>query len=73
MFDRILAYLQASRENRRLAAEFASMTHRDFVDIGISSADVPNILEENFQRLFRQAVAARMAARGNRLGQRRVA
>jgi len=73
MFDRLFAYLQASRENRRLAAEFAGMTHRDFVDIGISSADVPNILEENFRRLFDEAFAARTAARGARVGQRRAA
>jgi uncharacterized protein YjiS (DUF1127 family) len=73
MFDKIIAYFQAQRENRRLADEFASMTHRDFVDIGISGSDVPQILEENFKRLYSQAVAARLEARGSRIGQQRVA
>ena len=73
MFDKIFAYFQAQRENRRLADEFSSMTHRDFVDIGISSSDVPHILEENFKRLYGQAVAARVEARGSRIGQQRVA
>jgi len=73
MFDRLFAHLKASRENRRLAAEFASMTHRDFVDIGITSGDVPFILEENFRRLYDEALAARIAARGARIGQQRVA
>ena len=73
MFDKLMAYLQAQRENRRLADEFASMSHRDFVDIGISSSDVPNILEENFKRLYNVALEARLDARTARLGQQRVA
>ena len=73
MFDRVVAYFQAQRENRRLADEFASMTHRDFVDIGISSSDVPQILEENFKRLYNEAIAARAELRGVRVGQQRVA
>jgi len=73
MFDRVIAYFQAQRENRRLADEFASMTHRDFVDIGISSADVPQILEENFKRLYNEALAVRAGLRGARLGQQRAA
>ena len=73
MFDRIVAYFQASRQNRRLADEFASMTHRDFVDIGISGSDVPAILEENFKRLFAQALEARVALRGEAVSQHRVA
>ncbi len=73
MFDRIVAYVQASRENRRLADEFASMTHRDYVDIGISGSDVPHILEENFKRLYNIALEARLAARGQTVGQTRVA
>ena len=73
MFDRVAAYFQAQRENRRLADEFASMTHRDFVDIGISSSDVPQILEENFKRLYNEALSARAELRGVRVGQQRVA
>jgi uncharacterized protein YjiS (DUF1127 family) len=73
MFDKIFAYFQAQRENRRLADEFASMTHRDYVDIGISSSDVPRILDENFKRLFNLALEARAEARGARVGQQRVA
>lgn len=73
MFDKVFSYLQAQRENRRLADEFASMTHRDFVDIGISSSDVQNILDENFKRLYSQALSARVEARGSRVGQQRVA
>jgi hypothetical protein len=73
MFDRIIAYMQASRENRRLADEFASMTHRDYVDIGISGSDVPYILEENFKRLYTAALEARLAARGKTVGLARVA
>lgn len=73
MFDRVIAYFKAQRENRRLADEFASMTRRDFVDIGISAADVPQILEDNFKRLYNEALAARAELRGARLGQQRVA
>jgi uncharacterized protein YjiS (DUF1127 family) len=73
MFDRLIAYFQAQRENRRLADEFASMTHRDFVDIGISSSDVPSILDENFTRLYNAALEARGEGRSARLGQQRVA
>jgi len=73
MFDKLIAYFQAQRENRRLADEFASMTHRDFVDIGISSSDVPNILNENFKRLFNAALETRVEGRSARLGQQRVA
>jgi uncharacterized protein YjiS (DUF1127 family) len=73
MLDRLIAYFQAQRENRRLADEFSSMTNRDFVDIGISSSDVPSILEENFKRLFSLALEARVEARGARVGQQRVA
>lgn len=73
MFDRLFAYLQAQRENRRLADEFASMTNRDYVDIGISSSDVPHILEENFKRLYAEALEARFAARAGRVSQHRVA
>jgi len=73
MFDKLIAYFQAQRDNRRLADEFASMTHRDFVDIGISSSDVPNILDENFKRLFSAALEARTVGRTARLGQQRVA
>ena len=73
MFDKVFAYFQAQRENRRLSDEFASMTHRDFVDIGISSSDVPNILDENFKRLYNQALVTRVEARGSRVGQQRVA
>jgi len=73
MFDRLIAYFQAQRENRRLADEFASMTHRDFVDIGISASDVPNILADNFKRLYAAALDARLEARGARVGAQRVA
>ena len=73
MFDKLMAYFKAHRENRRLAEEFASMTHRDFVDIGISASDIPNILEENFKRLYNAALEARVIARTDRLGQQRVA
>ncbi|HEY1723524.1 MAG TPA: hypothetical protein VGG27_19930 [Magnetospirillaceae bacterium] len=73
MFDRIFAYVQAARENRRLADEFASMTHRDYVDIGISGSDVPYILEENFKRLYNTALEGRLAARGQVVSQHRVA
>jgi uncharacterized protein YjiS (DUF1127 family) len=73
MFDRIVAYFQASKQNRRLADEFASMTHRDYVDIGINGSDVPAILEENFKRLYAQALEARVALRGQTVSQTRVA
>jgi uncharacterized protein YjiS (DUF1127 family) len=73
MFDKITAYFQAARQNRRLADEFASMTHRDFVDIGINGADVPAILEENFKRLYAQALEARLALRGETVSAHRVA
>ena len=74
MFDRIFAYVQASRQNRRLADEFASMTNRDFVDIGINAADVPEILDENFKRLYAAALEARVAARSQgAVSQHRVA
>ncbi len=74
MFDRIFAYVQATRENRRLADEFASMTHRDYVDIGISGSDVPpNILEENFTASLQPGTRSPFAARGQTVGQHRVA
>lgn len=64
MFARIGAYLKAVHQNRRLADEFASMTERDLADIGISRADVPALLQENFDRLFAQALAERQLAPG---------
>ncbi len=63
MFDRLIAYWSAARQNRRLADEFASMNHRDFADIGIDRADVPHLLAENFDRLFAEALSRRTLAR----------
>ena len=69
MFDRLFAYFEAMSRNRQLAYEFETMTDRHFADIGIDSADVPRILDKNFQRLYAEALCARADARRDRLRQ----
>jgi hypothetical protein len=73
MFDRFFAYFVAKHENRQLAYEFGTMTDRDFDDIGIDSADVPRLLEQNFQRLYTAALAARADSRRNRVRRQQAA